>query len=122
RNGSRNGAGDGFALARYVNDRPYAASSLLATALNRVFRSAIRGSNRDRPELAATPIPLEGRIPVLRGRGGAGGLDRLFAPLGWTVQATPIPLDDEHPEWGASRYLDVTVSATLRLADALNHL
>ena len=52
-----------FTLGRYVNDRPYAASSLLAGALNRAFKSAMRGDSRDRPELAATPIPLEIRIP-----------------------------------------------------------
>ncbi len=45
-------------LARYVNDRPYAASSLLAAALAKAYRSALRGASKDRPELAATPIPL----------------------------------------------------------------
>lgn len=32
--------GDTFALSQYVNDRPYAASSMLAVALGKVFRSA----------------------------------------------------------------------------------
>lgn len=39
---------DGFSLGRYVNDRPYAASSLLTVALGRVFRSALNGTSRDR--------------------------------------------------------------------------
>ncbi|MEU5721143.1 3' terminal RNA ribose 2'-O-methyltransferase Hen1 [Micromonospora sp. NPDC047738] len=111
-----------FTLGQYVNDRPYAASSLLSSALAKVFRSALRGESRDRPELAATPIPLEVRVPVLRCRGGAELAVRVFAPLGWTVTATPIPLDETYPEWGDSRYVDLTLSGTLRLADALNHL
>lgn len=111
-----------FALGRFVNDRSYAASSLLASALNRVFRTAMRAASKDRPELAATPIPLEVRIPVLRCRGGAEVAGHLFGPLGWQVTASPIPLDEQHPEWGDSTYLDLTLIGTLRLADALNHL
>ncbi|MEQ4300742.1 3' terminal RNA ribose 2'-O-methyltransferase Hen1 [Plantactinospora sp. B6F1] len=130
RGGSRKGGSgrggnptpDGFTLGQYVNDRAYAASSLLSSALSTVFRSALRGSSKDRPELAATPIPLELRVPALRCRGGAELAGRLFAPLGWTVTATPIPLDPTHPDWGDSRYVDLTLTGTLRLADALNHL
>ncbi|MCW3844753.1 3' terminal RNA ribose 2'-O-methyltransferase Hen1, partial [Micromonospora yasonensis] len=113
---------DSFTLGQYVNDRPYAASSLLSSALAKVFRSALRGESRDRPELAATAIPLEVRVPVLRCRGGAELAVRVFAPLGWTVTATPIPLDEAYPEWGDSRYVELTLAGTLRLADALNHL
>ncbi|MBB5110886.1 3' terminal RNA ribose 2'-O-methyltransferase Hen1 [Micromonospora echinospora] len=120
--GRRNRAPEGFALGQYVNDRPYAASSLLSSALSKVFRSALRGESRDRPELAATAIPLTVRVPVLRCRGGAELAVRIFAPLGWTVTATPIPLDETYPDWGDSRYVDLTLTGTLRLADALNHL
>ena len=112
---------EGFTLGRYVNDRPYAASSLLAGALNRAFRSAMRGDSRDRPELAATPIPLEIRIPSLRCRGGADLTSRLFGPLGWTVQAAAVPLDPTF-DWGPSRYVDVTLAGEMRLADALKQL
>jgi 3' terminal RNA ribose 2'-O-methyltransferase Hen1 len=116
------GRGNAFALQPYVNDRAYAASSLLAAALNRAFRSALRGESKERPELAAAPIPLEVRVPVLPSRGGQDLVQRLFAPLGWAVASTPIPLDSEHPEWGASHYVDLTLTGTLRLSDALNHL
>ncbi|WP_280840846.1 3' terminal RNA ribose 2'-O-methyltransferase Hen1 [Micromonospora sp. A200] len=113
---------ESFTLGQYVNDRAYAASSLLASALSTVFRSALRGESRDRPELAGTAIPLEVRVPVLRCRRGADVAGRLFAPLGWTVTATPIPLDEQHPDWGDSRYVDLVLTGTLRVADALNHL
>lgn len=109
-------------LNRYVNDRPYAASSLLSAALNRVFRTAARGESKDRPELAAAPIPLEIRIPALRCKGGLDLARRLFEPLGWQVDGVAVPLDPAFPEWGDSRYLNLTLTGTLRLADALNHL
>ncbi|MEU7979015.1 3' terminal RNA ribose 2'-O-methyltransferase Hen1 [Micromonospora sp. NPDC049081] len=111
-----------FTLGQYVNDRAYAASSLLSSALSTVFRSALRGVSRDRPELAGTAIPLSIRVPVLRCRGGAELAVRLFAPLGWAVTAAPLPLDEQHPEWGDSRYVDLCLTGTVRLADALNHL
>jgi 3' terminal RNA ribose 2'-O-methyltransferase Hen1 len=120
---TRRGRAAGFALQPYVNDRPYAASSLLAAALNRAFRSALRGESKERPQLAATPIPLQLRVPALPARDGRADLvHRLFAPLGWTVASAPIPLDGQHPEWGASDYVDLTLTGTLRLSDALNHL
>jgi 3' terminal RNA ribose 2'-O-methyltransferase Hen1 len=109
---------DTFELGQYVNDRPYAASSLLASALAKVFRTALRGASKDRPELAAEPIPLEIRVPVLRG--GADLTTRLFEPLGWTVAATPIPFE---PELGGdSPYVDLQLSGELKLSEALNHL
>ena len=115
-------APESFSLGQFVNDRPYAASSLLAGALSKVFRSALRGESKDRPELAGTEIPLEIHVPVLRCRGSAAAL---FEPLGWQVTATAIPLDDvpeAHPLAGDSPYVALTLTGTLRLADALNHL
>ncbi|GGM78049.1 3' terminal RNA ribose 2'-O-methyltransferase Hen1 [Thermopolyspora flexuosa] len=109
-------------LAQYVNDRPYAASSLLAVALGDVFRTARLGRCDARPELAAAPIPLEIGIPALPCTGGPEIAHRVFAPLGWAVDARPIPLDERFPEWGDSRYLRLRLRGELRLADALNQL
>ncbi len=47
---------------QYVNDRPYAASSFLSVALIRSVKTAMAGISKDRPELAAAPMPLEARI------------------------------------------------------------
>ncbi|MEJ3652670.1 3' terminal RNA ribose 2'-O-methyltransferase Hen1 [Actinomycetes bacterium KLBMP 9759] len=114
---------DGFTLGRYVNDRPYVAGSMLAVAIGSVFSSAMKGRCTARPELAATPIPLTVHIPTLPCPGDGGEMiERLFAPLGWTVESTPVPLDPEFPEWGDSRYRDTTLTGEMRLADALTHL
>ncbi|SED71050.1 3' terminal RNA ribose 2'-O-methyltransferase Hen1 [Ruania alba] len=111
-----------FSLAQYVNDRSYAASSLLGVALARVFSTARSGRCPSRQELADSPIPLEITIPALPCRGGADVAHRVFGPLGWTVQADPIPLDDRFSEWGDSRYVRLHLTGTVRLADALNQL
>ncbi|MFF3364412.1 MULTISPECIES: 3' terminal RNA ribose 2'-O-methyltransferase Hen1 [Streptomyces] len=118
----RGGAPDA-ALAQYVNDRPYAASSLLAVALSGVFSSAMRGVCAARPERAAAPLPLRIEVPAVPARGGAPLVRRLFEPLGWTVDAEPVPLDPEFPQWGDSRYVRLVLeSDALTLAEALRHL
>lgn len=119
---SRGKSSPDFSLSQYVNDRPYAASSLLAVALADVFRTARAGRCAARPELAGTPLPLELRLPALPCRGGPELATRLFEPLGWEVDAQAVPLDEGFPEWGDSRYVRLTLRGTARLADALNHL
>jgi 3' terminal RNA ribose 2'-O-methyltransferase Hen1 len=111
-----------FFLAQYVNDRPYAASSFMSVAIAQVFRSALQGQCKDRPELAATPIPLVARIDVLPVRGGERFLRNVFEPLGYVVEATRCPLDERFPEWGESHYFAVTIGKTTMLADLLTHL
>ncbi|MFE7804239.1 3' terminal RNA ribose 2'-O-methyltransferase Hen1 [Streptomyces sp. NPDC057430] len=118
----RGGAPDS-ALAQYVNDRPYAASSLLAVALATVFKSALRGACKAMPERAAAPLPLRIEVPALPARGGAELVRKLFGPLGWdSVDAEPVALDTSFPEWGDSRYVRLVLTGELRLADALNQL
>jgi 3' terminal RNA ribose 2'-O-methyltransferase Hen1 len=120
--GRKGPASDGFALGQYVNDRPYAASSMLAMAMKDVFRTALTGRCDSRPDLAAAAIPLEIHAPSVPCRGGAQLLHRLFEPLGWRVDASAAPLDPAIPEWGDSRYVDMQLAGTVRLAEALNHL
>jgi 3' terminal RNA ribose 2'-O-methyltransferase Hen1 len=116
------GKAGGEPLEQYVNDRPYTASSFLSVAIAEVFATALGGRSKDRPELADTPIPLEATVDVLPCRGGEGFLRRLFEPLGYQVQAAPLPLDLDWPEWGDSPYLTVSLSGTVRLCDLLKHL
>jgi 3' terminal RNA ribose 2'-O-methyltransferase Hen1 len=111
-----------FSLAQYVNDRSYAASSLLGVAMADVFSTARSGRCTSRQELADSQIPLEIEVPVLPCRGGTEIAHRVFEPLGWTVEAQPIPLDDRFPDWGESRYVRLRLTGMARLADALNQL
>lgn len=116
--------GDAAALARYVNDRPYASSSMVAVALGQVFRTAMNGTSESFPELAAAALPLEITVAAVPARGPdtAGLVTRLFEPLGWVVEEAPIPLDPEFPEWGDSVYVDLVLRGEIRLSNALRHL
>jgi 3' terminal RNA ribose 2'-O-methyltransferase Hen1 len=97
-----------FALAQYVNDRPYVASSFLSVALTHVYKSALEGrcSARD----ANAKIPLVAELPVVPGGALA---KRLFDPLGYAVEAAPL---------AARGYVGLRLEATTRLADLLTHL
>jgi 3' terminal RNA ribose 2'-O-methyltransferase Hen1 len=107
------GRSDGL-IDQYVNDRPYAASSFLAVALGRAFRTAMTGASRERPELAETEIPLEAVVTPLPARRGGERLVRdLFEPLGWTVEVEAI-------EGGS--FVTLRLSGRARLQALLNHL
>ncbi|WP_328536157.1 3' terminal RNA ribose 2'-O-methyltransferase Hen1 [Streptomyces sp. NBC_00344] len=118
----RGGAPDS-ALAQYVNDRPYAASSLLSVAITTVFKSALRGVCKALPERAAATMPLRIEVPALSARGGPELVHKLFGPLGWErVKSEPVALDEKFPAWGESRYVKLVLEGELRLADALRQL
>ena len=107
---------------QYVNDRPYVASSLLSVALGRLLNTAMAGRSKQRQDLADAAMPLEATVTPLPARGSTELLAQLFEPLGYDVEATSIPLDPAHPEWGASPYVALKISGNLRLAELLTHL
>ncbi|HET8909953.1 MAG TPA: 3' terminal RNA ribose 2'-O-methyltransferase Hen1 [Ktedonobacteraceae bacterium] len=111
-----------LALEQYVNDRPYVASSLLSVAIAHVFGTALNGHSAARPELVKQVLSLQVSLPVLPCRGGLPLLKQLFEPLGYTVEATPLELDETYPEWGYSPYWSVTLSGEMRLHELLTHL
>jgi 3' terminal RNA ribose 2'-O-methyltransferase Hen1 len=111
-----------FALAEYVNDRPYVASSFLSVALVSVFKSAMAGTCKGHEELAASAIPLEAVLPVVPARGGEPLVRRLFEPLGDEVEVKPIALDAQYPDWGRGRHVGLRLAADRRLTELLNHL
>jgi len=114
--------GKGSIEDQYVNDRPYAASSLLSVALGRLLNTAMGGRSKLRQELADQPIPLEATITPLPARGGLDLLERMFAPLGYAVEVSAIPLDPAHPDWGNSPYVTLKLSGRVRVAALLTHL
>jgi 3' terminal RNA ribose 2'-O-methyltransferase Hen1 len=118
----RKGAGGTFALAQYVNDRPYATSSMTSVAIAKLFGTAMSGRSDDRPELAASALPLEVEVPVLPAAGGADLVGRLFGPLGYEVDVTPIALDPQFPTWGDSRYVSARLRGDVVLKELLAHL
>jgi len=119
---SHRGGPDDATLARYVNDRPYVASSFMSVAIARVFASALGGASKERPELAQAAIPLVVELAAVPSRGGDRFLCSLFEPLGYEVATERMLLDEQVCEWGYGPYLRVTLRCTARLADVLGHL
>jgi 3' terminal RNA ribose 2'-O-methyltransferase Hen1 len=115
-------SGEGGQLQQYVNDRPYAANSFMSVAIGRLFTTALNGQSKERPELAATAIPLVAKLPVIAARGGKDVVRRLFEPLGYSVRTGALPLDEQFPEWGGSAYVSLELSASVTLQTLLTHL
>ena len=109
----------GQGLEQYVNDRPYAASSFFAVAMNRVFRDALGAKCKDRPELVQQPLDLEVTLSVVRC--APDFLRQLFLPLGYAVEAQNHPLDPQLG-WQQGPYYTVTLKHTTQLHKLLNHL
>ncbi|UQN07426.1 3' terminal RNA ribose 2'-O-methyltransferase Hen1 [Deinococcus sp. QL22] len=114
--------GEGAPLEPYVNDRPYASGSFLAVALRDAFGTAFTGRSKDRQALADRALAFSVHLPCVTARGPEGLPERLFGPLGYAVQATPIPLDPLYPEWGERPYVELRLSGQIRLRDLLAHL
>jgi 3' terminal RNA ribose 2'-O-methyltransferase Hen1 len=118
----KRGAEAAFALEQYVNDRPYAASSLLSVAIARVFGTALSGRCEERPDLVEQALPLQACLAAVPARGGAVVLRELFEPLGYQVEARRHALDADFPEWGDSPYFELRLDGCVRLRDLLAHL
>jgi 3' terminal RNA ribose 2'-O-methyltransferase Hen1 len=117
----RRGRGD-FALAEYVNDRPYVASSFTSVAIARLFGTAMAGRCYERPHLVDAPLALEVHVPVLPARGGGALVRRLFEPLGYRLAMASIQADERFPDWGPSEYVDLRLFGSVRLRELLSHL
>ncbi|MCP3869863.1 MAG: 3' terminal RNA ribose 2'-O-methyltransferase Hen1 [Gammaproteobacteria bacterium] len=120
--GKNAGQGSPYPLDQYVNDRPYAASSFLSVAISRVFSSALHGRSRERADLVDQKLPFEVTISSLPCRGGEGFLKGLFEPLGYSVSASRLALDEKVPGWGNSPYFNVRLTGSKKLRDLLVHL
>ena len=109
-------------LFDYVNDRPYASTSFMSTAIVRIFGTAMSGRCDKRQELADTPLKLTATLYSLKDNGDTALAKELFEPLGYTVTTQRTQLDTSFPEWGMSPYIDLTISGTVKLSELLNHI
>jgi len=115
------GSKDG-GLFDYVNDRPYAASSFMSTAINRIFGTAMSGRCDKLQELADTPLDLTATVYELKDGGYPELAKEIFEPLGYEVTTQREQLDEKFPEWGISPYITLTLKGRVKLSELLNHL
>lgn len=116
------GKGRASGLDQYVNDRPYAASSLMSVAIATAFGTAMNGRSRDRPERVVEKMLLRVQIAALNCSGGEDLIQRLFSPLGYTVQTQHQALDARFPAWGESSIYSVTLEGQQTVQEMLTHL
>ncbi|WP_218119843.1 3' terminal RNA ribose 2'-O-methyltransferase Hen1 [Actinopolyspora mzabensis] len=110
--------GGSWALGPYVNDRPYVASSLLAVALGKVFRTALAARCEARPELVTRAVPLRIELPAVPHGRERELPRRLFEPLGWEVEHEVL----HDPDRGETRYGRLALRGEHTVSEALNQL
>jgi 3' terminal RNA ribose 2'-O-methyltransferase Hen1 len=109
-------------LFDYVNDRPYASSSFMSTAIAKVFGTAMTGRGDDHQALADSALDLTAEVTMLPCRGEQAMLNRVFEPLGYAVSFESFAADEQFPAWGESAYVNLTIRGQVRLRDLLKHL
>ncbi|MBS1703554.1 MAG: 3' terminal RNA ribose 2'-O-methyltransferase Hen1 [Armatimonadetes bacterium] len=102
----------GSTYDQYVNDRPYAASSFISSAMLAFFSTAMSGRSKERQEVADQAIPLQFELPVIRMRSGGDFVRSLLEPLGYELEFQPI----------GGKYFNLKGSITTRIRDFLTHL
>ena len=112
----------GGGLFDYVNDRPYVSSSFLSTAISKVFGTAMTGRADAHQALSDSPLDLTATVTMLPCRGEQEKLNSVFEPLGYEVSYETFVSDENFPDWGESKYVNLTISGKVRLRDLLKHL
>ena len=109
-------------LFDYVNDRPYVSSSLLSTAISKVFGTAMTGRADEHQKLSDSPLDLEASVTMLPCRGDINLINKVFEPLGYEVNYETFFSDENFPSWGNSKYVNLIIKGNVRLRDLLKHL
>ncbi|MDR1349444.1 MAG: 3' terminal RNA ribose 2'-O-methyltransferase Hen1 [Zoogloeaceae bacterium] len=109
-------------LFDYVNDRPYVSSSFMSVALAKVFGTAMTGRSDEFQALADTRLDLSATLTMLPCKSDTEMLNRVFEPLGYQVEFETFPADENFPDWGESRYVNLTINGHFKLSDLLHHL
>ena len=111
----------GFALGQYVNDRPYAASSMLAMAIKDVFRTALTG-RCDCPAGTGRPA-IRWRSTCRRCRAAAGSIcAAAVRAAGLAGRGDRGAARPDAARLGRLALPGRPAGRHVRLADALNHL
>ncbi|HEU0301993.1 MAG TPA: methyltransferase domain-containing protein [Longimicrobium sp.] len=91
------------------------AGALLGAALGRLFASAPSPED-DVPRL------IEARLSAFWCPAGESMLARVVGPMGYTLDATRLPVEPERPQVGKSPFYSVVLSGHHRLREVLSHL
>jgi 3' terminal RNA ribose 2'-O-methyltransferase Hen1 len=111
-------------LDQYVNDRPYVASSLTSVALRAAFSTALAGRSAGArgSERLAERMRWVVTLPAVACDAGDELIQRIFAPLGYSVTTEQLPLDAYFPDWGLATVYRITLDGQQTVQEVLSHL
>ena len=116
------GPANSATLDQYVNDRPYVPSSLTSVALKVAFSTAMNAKAQTHAERYAERMHWQVTLPAVACDAGESMITRLFAPLGYTVTTTRLPLDPTFPAWGQADLYTVLLEGEQTVPDLFSHL
>jgi 3' terminal RNA ribose 2'-O-methyltransferase Hen1 len=108
--------------SQYINDRPYVAGSQLSIAIADVFGTAMNGKSKDRQNLADIALPFEIEISAVHCNAGADFIQKIFEPLGYTVEVSNTKLNEKFPAWGQAPYFSIKLNTTKRISEILRQI
>lgn len=100
--------------------RQYLSSSLLAGAIGKAFSSALKGVCHDKPFLVDKEYDFEIRISNFSCRINPGFIEKIFVPLGYTLEWESLAKERTHFSGSSYGNLNLNVHATLQ--NTLSHL
>lgn len=109
-------------LGHYINDRPYVASSLTSVAINTAFGTALAGRATTHADRLHERMRWEVTIAAIACEAGEDLLTRLFAPLGYAVTTTRLPLDPRFPTWGQADLYTLKLDGAQTVREVFSHL
>jgi 3' terminal RNA ribose 2'-O-methyltransferase Hen1 len=109
-------------LEEYVNDRPYALSSLTSVAMNTAFGTALAGRSKDRPQLVDQALPLAAHLSAVHSRGGPELIQKIFAPLGYEIEVAAAEPGMAIPFAARSPVYSIHLRGQVTVHDLLSHL
>src|SRR5579885_2572276 len=116
------GPANSATLDQYVNDRPYVPSSLTSVALKTAFSTAMNAKAQTHAERYTERMRWQVTLPAVACAAGEPLITRLFAPLGYTVTTTRLPLDPNFPAWGQADLYTVQLEGEQTVPDVFSHL
>ncbi len=106
----------------YVNDRPYATSSFLCSAIAQVFSTALSGRSKEYEHLVKEEMEFKVEVVSLKVKTNLIMLNKIFDPLGYELEIKSHLLDEKIFGEEESNYVDLILKNKLTLQSVLQHL
>jgi len=94
----------------------------MSTAISKVFNTAMTGRADNHQALSDMPLDLSATITMLPCRGEQTKLSSVFEPLGYAINYETFVSDEKFPQWGDSKYINLSIRGNVRLRDLLKHI